>query len=273
MYNSILPQRVRAGVICTFFAKNQVNLVQKCKSSPKNCQFGITFSCITKKFHRLTYLFFGDKIKLFKVCAVVAEEGKMTEDGVKLTPLAGRVIINKREAITGSVFLAILLSIFILVLVQAFNVFLFRSIPALFWPLTAVLVVLDAVMCALIFRRALSDAGTSASAAPYTVAYRHDGFFVLCHKSGEREYIPADKIVGVKSSRAKLAFVLNGWAYSGNLNYGKVIFFISDGKNIVKKSVKYVVNCAQAARFIEYTILSKGAVAHFDDEEQTARAV
>ena len=56
----------------------------------------------------------------------------MTEDGIKLTPLAGRVVINKREAITGSVFLAILINIFILVAVQALNVLFLRSIPALF---------------------------------------------------------------------------------------------------------------------------------------------
>ena len=96
---------------------------------------------------------------------------------------------------------------------------------------------------------------------------------MLCHKSGEREYIPADDIVKVTSSRAKLAFVLNGWAYSGGLNYGRVTFYVSDGKTVSKKSVKYVANCAQSARFIQYTILPRGAGAHVGDKEEVIGAV
>lgn len=197
----------------------------------------------------------------------------MTDSGIKLTPLAGRAVINKKDAITGSVFLAILISAVLLVLVQSLNVLFFRGMPALFWSFTAVLVLADGVLCVLVFRRALSDAGAARSVPPYTIAYRHDGFFVLCHKSGEREYIPADDIVKVTSSRAKLAFVLNGWAYSGGLNYGRVTFYVSDGKTVSKKSVKYVANCAQSARFIQYTVLSRGAVAHVGDKEEVIGAV
>ena len=174
----------------------------------------------------------------------------MNEDGIKITPIAGRVTINKREAITGSVFLAIIISACLLVLVQSLNVLFFRGTIWLFWSITAVLIAADGVLCVLFFCRAVNDASVSGRAAPYTIAYRHDGFFVLCHKNGEREYIPAAEVVRVTASRAKLAFVLNGWAYSGNLNYGKVTFYISRGRRPVKKQVKYVVDCARAARFI-----------------------
>ena len=180
----------------------------------------------------------------------------MTEDGIKLTPLAGRVVINKREAITGSVFLAILINIFILVAVQALNVLFLRSIPALFWTLTALFIAADAVLCVLVFRRALSDANGSPSAPPYTIAYRHDGFVVLCHKNGAREYIPAAEVTAVRAFPAKLGFIVNGWAYSGNLNYGKVTFYLAGGEKPVKKSVKYVVNCVQAANFIREVLLA-----------------
>lgn len=198
----------------------------------------------------------------------------MTEDGIKLTPLAGRVVINKKEAITGSVFLAILISIFILVLVQALNVLFLRGIPALFWSLTAILVASDGAACALIFRRALSDAQINSSVAPYTIAYRQDGVVVLCHKNGVRESFPAAEVTDVKGKRAKLAFILNGWAYSGNLNYGKVTFYLSRGEGkVIKKSVKYVVNCAQAANFIRDVFLpQRGAVGGAAAERQAPSA-
>ena len=57
----------------------------------------------------------------------------MTDSGIKLTPLAGRAVINKKDPITGSVFLAILISAVLLVLVQSHNVLFFREMPALFW--------------------------------------------------------------------------------------------------------------------------------------------
>ncbi len=175
----------------------------------------------------------------------------MTENGIKLTPLAGRVTINKNEAITGSVFLAILINIFLIVQVQALNVLFLQNIPALFWTITAVLIAADAVLCALVFRRAISDVSVSSAAPPYTIAYRADGFIVLCHKNGEREYFAARDVVYVKASPAKLAFLINGWAYSGNLNYGRVTFYLASGLDKpVKKSVKYVVNCVQAVKFI-----------------------
>ena len=175
----------------------------------------------------------------------------MTEDGIKLTPLAGRVTINKKEAITGSVFLAILINIFLIVLVQVLNVLLLHSIPALFWTFTAVIIAADGVLCVLVFRHAISDVSVSSSAPPYTIAYRADGFIVLCHKDGGREYIAARDVVYVKATPAKFAFLVNGWAYSGNLNYGKVTFYLASGlEKPVRKSVKYVVNCVQAVKFI-----------------------
>lgn len=175
----------------------------------------------------------------------------MTEDGIKLTPLAGRVTLNKKEAITGSVFVAILINIFTAVLVQAANLLFLQSLPALFWCLAAVLISADAALCVYAFRRSISDVTQSCSAAPYTIAYRHDGFVVLCHKSGEREYIPAASVKDVKAYPAKLGFIINGWAYSGNLNYGRVVFFLDcGGEKAEKRTVKYVVNCVQAARYI-----------------------
>lgn len=182
----------------------------------------------------------------------------MTEDGIKLTPLAGRVVIHKREAVTGSIFLAILISIFILVLIQALNVLFLRGIPALFWSLTALLVLADAAACALIFRRAITAAQTNSSAPPYTIAYRQDGVVVLCHKNGEREYFPAAEVTDIRGTRTRFAFILNGWAYSGNSNYGKVTFFLTHDGKTVKKSVKYVANCVQAAEFIRHAFLTHG---------------
>lgn len=190
----------------------------------------------------------------------------MTEDGIKLTPLAGRVTLNKKEAITGSVFLAILINIFTAVLVQAANLLCLKPLPALFWCLTAVLIAADAALCVLVFRRALSDVTQNCSAAPYTIAYRHDGFVVLCHKGGEREYIPAAAVKDVRACPAKLGFIVNGWAYSGNLNYGKVVFFLDcGGEKPEKKSVKYVVNCVQAARYIRNVLPQGDLVSEGED--------
>ena len=181
----------------------------------------------------------------------------MTEDGIQLTPLAGRVVLNKKESITGSVFLAILINIFILVLVQALNALVLASVPALFWVLTALLIAADAVLCVLVFRRAITDAGEGTCAPPYTIAYRRDGYIVLCHKNGEREYFAVTDVVDVKAFPAKLGFIVNGWAYSGNLNYGRITFYLASpyGGEPIKKSVKYVVNCAQAAVYIREVFL------------------
>lgn len=184
----------------------------------------------------------------------------MSEDGLRITPLAGRVAINKKEAVTGSVLLAILINIFVLVLVQFLSARLFQGYAALFWVLAVLLIVADAALCVLVFRRALSDV-CSAAAPPYTIAYRSDGYFVLCHKSGAREYVPLAAVADVKATPAKFGFIVNGWAYSGNLNYGKVTFYVFSGGRIEKKCVKRVVNCAQAANFIRQAFLPHGTCA------------
>lgn len=182
----------------------------------------------------------------------------MSEEQLKLTPVAGRATINKKEAITGSVSLAILINIFVLVLVQGANMLFLHTLPALFWVIAGLFIAADGVLCVLIFRRALQDAWQAADAAPYTIAFRSDGFLVLCHMDGRSEAIPIQEIICAKARPDKLGFIVNGWAYSGNLNYGSIVFFVKSGNKILKKRVKYVVNCAQAARYISGVFLSDG---------------
>ena len=113
----------------------------------------------------------------------------------------------------------------------------------------------DAALCALLFARAFYDARSVAAASPYTIAYRADGYIELCHRDGRREYFAVRQIADVRAYPAKLGFVIYGWAYSGNLNYGKVTFFLSDAGRLKKKSVKMVVNCTDTARFIREDFL------------------
>ena len=164
----------------------------------------------------------------------------MSEEQLKLTPVAGRATINKKEAITGSVSLAILINIFVLVLVQGANMLFLHTLPALFCVIAGLFIAADGVLCALIFRRALQDAWQAADAAPYTIAFRSDGFLVLCHMDGRSEAIPIQEIICAKARPDKLGFI------------------VKNGNKILKKRVKYVVNCAQAARYISGVFLSDG---------------
>ena len=188
-------------------------------------------------------------------------ERSMTEEVWQLTPLAGRVMLNKKEAVTGSVFLAILINMFVLVLVQALSSLFLSALPALFWVLTCLLIAADGTMCVMVFRLAFVDASASSAAPPYTIAYRSDGCIVLCHRNGECECFAASDVKEVRAYPAKLGFIVNGWAYSGNLNYGKVTFFLAckEGDEPEKRSVKYVVNCVQAAAYIRKVYLPQCA--------------
>ena len=136
--------------------------------------------------------------------------------------------------------------------------FLSATLPsdaAAFWALAALVLVADAAVCVLLFTRAFYDAGSVATAPPYTIAYRSDGYIELCHRSGRREYFAVRQVADVRAYPAKLGFVIYGWAYSGNLNYGKVTFFLSDAGRLKKRSVKMVANCMDTARFIREDFL------------------
>ncbi len=179
----------------------------------------------------------------------------MKEGAARLTPLAGRVALRKKDAITGSVFLAILITIFAVIAVRVLVAACLPSDAAAFWALAALVLVADAAVCVLLFTRAFYDAGSVATAPPYTIAYRSDGYIELCHRSGRREYFAVRQVADVRAYPAKLGFVIYGWAYSGNLNYGKVTFFLSDAGRLKKKSVKMVANCMDTARFIREDFL------------------
>lgn len=182
----------------------------------------------------------------------------MSESQVKITPLAGRAPLRMKEAITGSVFIAILINVFILIFVQVGVMFLLGTVSALFWTLVVLLVAADAAVCIFIFRVALNEVKENCSAPPCTIAYRSDGYIVIYHRNGSSESFPASDVAGVKASCAKLGYVLSGWAYSGSSNYGKVIFILEGQRK--KKVVRYVVNCRQAADFIN-GLLSSGEAA------------
>lgn len=178
----------------------------------------------------------------------------MKEGTSRLTPLAGRTAIKKKEAITGSVFLAILITIFALVAVRALMA-AFAVLAAGFWVLVVALLLADVALCALVFSRAFYDADSCASSPPYTIAYRDDGYIELCHRNGRREYIPVRQIADVRAFPAKLGFIIYGWAYAGNLNYGKITFYLFDAGRLKKRSVKMVANCKNSARFIKEDFL------------------
>ncbi len=172
------------------------------------------------------------------------------------TPVAGRTVITKKDAFTGSVFLSIVISALLLVFVQAFNVLFFRRVPEAFWPVTACLVAADAAACAAVFARAFSTA--RGGGPQYAVAYRSDGYFVVCHGGGSREYIAADRVLGVRASRARLRFLFGGWAYSQNAGCGKIVFYVRSGRRAARRSVRGVADCVHAARFISEAYLVRG---------------
>ena len=78
----------------------------------------------------------------------------MKEGAARLTPLAGRVALRKKDAITGSVFLAILITIFAAIAVRVLVAACQPSDAAAFWARAALVLVADAAVCVLPFTRA-----------------------------------------------------------------------------------------------------------------------
>lgn len=177
----------------------------------------------------------------------------MKEGTVHVTPLAGRTTVKKKEAITGSVVFAVLILLLALIILRALAYALGFTAP--FWVISALLLAACGLLFALLFRRVLYDASSSAALLPYTVAYRSDGYIELCHRDGRREYFPVRQIADVRAFPSKLGVALYGWAYAGNLNYGKITFYLSDGGRYKRRSVKMVAGCKNAARFIREDFL------------------
>lgn len=180
----------------------------------------------------------------------------MSESAVKVTPVAGRVSLRMKEAITGSVCIAILVNLCILIIIQAGVIFLSDARPVLFSASVALLVAADIVLCIFIFRVAISEVRENCSAPSCTIAFRSDGYIVIYHRDGSKEIFSAESVMAVRARTAKLGYLLSGWAYLGKLNYGKVTFVLKDGRKLAEKSVRYVVNCRQAAGFINGLLFS-----------------
>ena len=116
----------------------------------------------------------------------------------KFTPLAGRTTPSARDAVTGSVFIVIIINIVILLFVELAIMYILDVLPALFWTFVAVLIVADAALCPLIFRLALGEVRENSSAPPYTVAMQGNEL-ILIHVDGSEERFEAARVTDVKA--------------------------------------------------------------------------
>ena len=173
----------------------------------------------------------------------------------KFTPLAGRTMPSARDAVTGSVFIVIIINLVILLFVELAIMYMLDTVPALFWTFVAVLIAADALLCPLIFRLALKEAHENCSAPPYTVAMQGDEL-VLIHTDGTEERFKAVRVRQVKARPAHFGFMLVGWASAGKPGYGKLIFSL-EGEGSKRRKVKYVAGSKHAARFIREVIISR----------------
>ena len=177
-------------------------------------------------------------------------------EDIKFTPLAGRTAPAAKDAVTGSVFIVIIINIVILLFVELAIVAMLDAVPALFWTFIAVLIAADAALCPLIFRLALHEVRENSSAPPYTVAV-HGEELVLIHTDGSEERFGADRVVEVKARPARFGFMLIGWASAGKPAYGKLIFSLK-GEGGKRRKVKYVAGSERAAEFIRRAIIRQG---------------
>ena len=171
----------------------------------------------------------------------------------KFTPLAGRTAPAVKDAVTGSVFIVIIINIVILLFVELAIMYMLDVIPALFWTFTVVLIAADAALCPLIFRLALREVRENASAPPYTVAIQGEEL-ILIHTDGSQERFERRRVLSVKARPAHFGFMLVGWASAGRPGYGKLVFEL-EGEGSKRRKVKYVAGCERAAEFIRQTII------------------
>lgn len=174
----------------------------------------------------------------------------------KFTPLAGRTVPSVKDAVTGSVFIVIIINIVILLFVEVAVMYMLDVLPGLFWTFVAVLIAADVALCPLIFRLALREVRENASAPPYTVAMQGEKL-VLIHTDGSNEQFECSRVLSVKARPAHFGFMLVGWASAAKPGYGKLIFSL-EGEGSKRRKVKYVAGSERAAEFIRTAIIHRG---------------
>ena len=179
----------------------------------------------------------------------------------EFTPLAGRTAPAAKDAVTGSIFIVIIINIVILLFVELAIISMLYTVPGLFWTFIAVLIAADAALCPLIFRLALHEVRENASAPPYTVAMQGEEL-VLIHKDGSQERFERSRVLSVKARPAHFGFMLIGWASAGRHAYGKLIFSLA-GEGGKRRKVNYVAGSKRAAEFICEAVIPHGP--HGDD--------
>ncbi|MCD8039956.1 MAG: hypothetical protein LUF82_00360 [Clostridia bacterium] len=167
----------------------------------------------------------------------------------KITPLAGRVVLGKKEAVTSAVFVVILLNMVILVIVRVAMLLIPSGLQALFWVLLAILLFADVALSPLCFYYAVNEVKENNAAPPYTVAIGGDGMLYLYHRDGRIQNLNPQELVKITARVAHVDW--NSFAGGAGRGYGSLGFVVkSQMGRIVKYRVKYVVNCKQAAIYL-----------------------
>ncbi len=173
----------------------------------------------------------------------------MQDEAEKITPLAGRVMLGKKEAATSAIFVVILLNMVVLVLVRALGLLLSPEHSVIFWVVFALLIVLDIVLSPLCFHFAMKEVKENNSAPIYTIAMKEDGTLILYHRDGRTQTLNSGDIVKITSHIARFSW--NALAGGSGRRYGTIKITVqSQMGRIVKYKVKYVVNCDEAAEFL-----------------------
>ena len=171
-----------------------------------------------------------------------------------LTPLAGRVVLGKKEAVTSAISVIILLNIFILLIVQVALSLLPSNLDPLFWVLLVLLLGADGALSPMCFHFAVKEVEENNAAYPYTVAEGSGGTMVIYHRDGRTETFLAKEVTEVHSKVTRLSW--NSLA-GPSRGYGSVYFTVRSQLNrVVIYKVNYVVNCVKAADFSREFIAS-----------------
>ncbi|MCD7729798.1 MAG: hypothetical protein LUI60_07830 [Clostridia bacterium] len=173
----------------------------------------------------------------------------MQGEAEKMTPLAARVVLGKKEAATSAISVVILVNMIVLVLVRATGLIIPSGLSAVFWVIVAILLAADVSVSPLCFYYALKEVKENNAAPDYTIAMKENGMIVLFHSDRRPQELYSGDVVKVTSRVAR--FNWNALSGGSGRGYGTVKFVVqSQMGRIVKYKVKYVVNCDCVAEFL-----------------------
>ncbi|MCD8372975.1 MAG: hypothetical protein LUD27_06725 [Clostridia bacterium] len=181
----------------------------------------------------------------------------MQDEAEKITPLAGRAALGKKEAATSAIFVVILLNMVVLVLVRAAGLLIPPEYVAVFWIIFALLIIADAALSPLCFHYAMKEVKENNAAPAYTIAMKGNGTLYLFHRDGRVETLNAGDVIEIRAQVSRFGW--NALAEGSARGYGAIKFVVqSKMGRIVKYKVKYVINCVRTAEFLREYIIAKG---------------